>query len=106
MTADTIATTTLPAGAHRLEKRALFDLADAAGVQIACDEGLLWVTLDHDPRDIILARGESFFTTEHRRAVVYALEASRFTLRAPRGETVATQGRVKASLAWRALPGH
>ncbi len=68
--------------AVRLDKRAVFHIADAAGVHVACTEGALWLTLDHDTRDIILAPGESFFTTEHRRALVYALQASRFTLRA------------------------
>lgn len=67
--------------AIRLAPRALLTVDDAAGVHIACSEGDLWVTLDHDPRDIILAAGESFYTTEHRRAVVFALSGAQLTLR-------------------------
>ncbi len=67
--------------AVRLAPRAVFTIADAAGLQLACSEGELWVTLDHDPRDVILSAGESFFTTEHRRAIVYALSPARLTVR-------------------------
>ena len=34
-----------------LEPKALFNVSDAAGVQILCRSGSLWVTLDGDPRD-------------------------------------------------------
>ena len=59
-----------------LAHRALFSLADAAGAQITCREGSVWLTLDDDARDVILHPGQTFSTTEHRRALVYALEAS------------------------------
>ena len=69
----------------QLERRRLFDIADAAGVQIRCTAGSLWLTLDHDPRDIVLAAGESFTTPEHRRALLYALEPATVELGAPAG---------------------
>ena len=83
--------TTLPmqGDAFRLERRGLLDLGDAAGLHVACSEGLLWLTLDHDPRDILLEAVESFYTTEHRRALVYALQPSRFTVRRAAEEPVA-----------------
>jgi len=65
-----------------LEHRGLFDIADAAGVSLRCDSGDLWITLDNDPRDIVLRAGEVFTTDEHRRAIVYALGASALTLEA------------------------
>ena len=66
--------------AFQLAARRLFDVPDAAAVQIRCTAGSLWITLDHDPRDIILAPGESFLTTEHKRALLYALEPAAFAL--------------------------
>jgi hypothetical protein len=60
----------------RLAPRALLDIPDVSGIQLSCRRGSLWITLDNDPRDIVLEAGESFFSTEHRRALVYAFEAS------------------------------
>jgi hypothetical protein len=65
-----------------LEHQGLFDIADASGVSLRCDSGNLWITLDNDPRDIVLGAGEVFTTDEHRRALVYALGASALTLEA------------------------
>jgi hypothetical protein len=66
----------------RLEHRAVYSIADAAGVHFACHEGTVWVTLDNDPRDYVLEPGETFSTLEHRRALVYAIEPARISLEA------------------------
>lgn len=63
-----------------LAHEAMFSVADASGVQVTCREGCLWVTLDNDTRDIVLAAGESFITTEHRRALIFALGRSSLSL--------------------------
>ena len=63
-----------------LAHEAMFSVADACGVQVSCREGCLWVTLDHDTRDIVLSAGESFITTKHRRALIYALGPSSLSL--------------------------
>ena len=65
-----------------LAHEGLFTVPDASGVQVICREGSLWITLDNDPRDIVLAPGESFITTEHRRALIYAMGTSALTLSA------------------------
>jgi hypothetical protein len=65
-----------------LEHQGLFDIADASAVSLRCDSGDLWITLDNDPRDIVLRAGEVFTTDEHRRALVYALAPSALTLEA------------------------
>jgi hypothetical protein len=63
-----------------LAHQGMFSVADAAGLQITCREGSLWITLDHDTRDIVLSAGESFLTTQHRRAIIYAMKPSSLSL--------------------------
>ena len=63
-----------------LAHQAVFRVTDAAGVQIDCHSGSLWVTLDGDPRDIMLDAGDRFVATEHRRALIYALAPSSLSL--------------------------
>ncbi|TAM38025.1 MAG: DUF2917 domain-containing protein [Burkholderiaceae bacterium] len=59
-----------------LRQDAMLRLPDAAGVQIVCRDGTVWITLDRDQRDIVLEAGERFSSTEHRPAVVTALAPS------------------------------
>ena len=66
-----------------LESHGQFQIPDVSGVQISCTQGSLWITLDNDPRDIVLEPGDSFVSTEHRRALIYAFKASSLALRAP-----------------------
>ena len=60
----------------RLMPRGLYEIPDVSGLQLACKEGSVWITLDDDPRDIVLEAGERFCATEHRRALIYAFHAS------------------------------
>ena len=72
---------TVPSRFHlSLAKRTIFTLPDAAGVGIECRSGSVWVTLDHDLRDIVLAPGERFEGDRHRRMLVSALEPSCITV--------------------------
>jgi hypothetical protein len=73
-------TTPTPGSAVDLPARALHEVADACGTRIECQEGCVWITLDHDSRDIVLEQGESFTATEHARALVYAFEPARLLL--------------------------
>jgi hypothetical protein len=63
-----------------LNAKTTFDVTDSAGVQILCREGSLWITLDGDPRDILLDAGASYTPSEHRRALIYALAPSSLSL--------------------------
>ncbi|HEX2544637.1 MAG TPA: DUF2917 domain-containing protein [Ramlibacter sp.] len=65
-----------------LPARQLFEIPDASLAAIRCTAGHLWLTLDHDPRDVILAPGDSFSADAPRRALLYALEPSAFVLEA------------------------
>lgn len=63
-----------------LAHQGMFSVADAAGLKMTCREGSLWITLDNDTRDIVLSAGESFLTTQHRRAIIYAIGPSSVSL--------------------------
>lgn len=44
---------------------------------IKCVNGSVWITLDNDPRDIVLEEGEIFNTAKHKRVLIYAFQSSR-----------------------------
>lgn len=60
-----------------LRPRTLVSVPDASQLRFTCREGTVWITLDHDPRDVVLEAGDEFTTGERRRAIVYALQPSR-----------------------------
>lgn len=59
-----------------LPRHAIFTVTDIAGVGIECQSGCVWLTLDDDPRDLVLEPGERFVGDIHRRVLVSAFEAS------------------------------
>ncbi|MEO5738932.1 MAG: DUF2917 domain-containing protein [Variovorax sp.] len=59
-----------------LPARSIYRVADAADVRITVRRGSVWITLDNDPVDVVLGVGEQFSTSQHRRALVSALEPS------------------------------
>ncbi len=87
-----------------LPKRAVFAVPDGAGVGIACRSGSVWVTLDRDLRDIVLAPGERFEGTDHRRVLVSALEASCITVSHAQAAAIALPRRARTRSPWRLLP--
>lgn len=66
-----------------LTHRGLHHVPDAAGQRMHCKSGTVWITLDHDTRDVILEAGESFSTPEHKRALVFALSPARLLIEPP-----------------------
>lgn len=83
-----------------LPKMAVFTLPDAHEVDIECTSGAVWVTLDHDRRDIVLEPGQHFRSDTHRRALVAALEASCVRFSAP-GLSLAARPQATARSPWR-----
>ncbi|HMA09644.1 MAG TPA: DUF2917 domain-containing protein [Ramlibacter sp.] len=65
-----------------LAKSQAVTLTDAKGSQIRCLSGGLWITQDRDPRDIVLAPGESFTIDRGGPAIVWALAPSSVEMRA------------------------
>src|SRR5262249_30689016 len=59
-------------------------LENAAGTIVSVDRGCLWITLERDPRDIILLPGMRFEIDRNGRTVIVAEEDSRLRLIAPR----------------------
>ena len=64
----------------RLAARGLYAMADVSGLRIVCEHGSVWITLDCDPRDIVLEPGEIFRGSDHRRALIYALQTCQLTV--------------------------
>ena len=77
-----------------LPKHTTFTLADAHGVAVRCVAGSLWITLDGDIRDIVLAPGEGYAGDAHRRALVTALTPSRLAVEVPRPVLAKAQARI------------
>ena len=66
-----------------LAKSQAVTLTDAKGSQIRCLSGGLWITQDRDPRDIVLAPGESFTIDRGGPTIVWALAPSSVEMRDP-----------------------
>ena len=81
MTAN--ASRTRPTRHAFLKARETLVLDDAQGTLIAVDRGCVWVTLEHDLRDIILARGMRFQIDRRGRTIVAAEADARLRLLSP-----------------------
>ena len=63
-----------------LAKGQTLSLPDAAGVRVGSQSGIVWITQDGDPRDIVLAPGDSFTFDQRGDALISALDDARFLL--------------------------
>ncbi len=66
-----------------LKRGALLPMPAAVGTEIRCDCGTVWITQDHDPRDIVLARDERFVLDVDQPALVQAFDFSVISVSAP-----------------------
>jgi len=57
-----------------MPRRTLLEVPVGRPWQVTCGSGSLWVTLDHDLRDIVLERGQAFAVRADQRALVFALD--------------------------------
>ena len=98
-----------------LNRRKTLVLDNAQGTIIAVDRGCLWVTLERDLRDVVLAKGMRFQIDRSGRTIIAAEADSTLRLLAPetsRDRVVAAIGRAVAQalngwagrLAQRAVP--
>jgi hypothetical protein len=65
-----------------LPGQSTLQLDDAEGTVIAVERGCLWITMENDPRDIVLAPGMRFEIDRSGRTIIAAEEDSRFGLAA------------------------
>lgn len=57
-----------------LAARGLARLPDAQATRIVCEAGTVWITIDNDPRDIVLSSGQSFVVDRRAGVLMSALE--------------------------------
>jgi Protein of unknown function (DUF2917) len=60
-------------GRFAMLRRTLLELPRGE-LQVGCSSGSLWLTLDHDARDIVLEAGQRISLDGARRVLAYALE--------------------------------
>jgi hypothetical protein len=77
-----------------LDKRQTLLLENAQGTMVVVERGSVWVTLERDPRDIVLVRGMRFEIDRPGRTIIAAETPSTLRLLVP--ETL--RDRVTASL--------
>jgi hypothetical protein len=94
-----IASLTRPSQRSVLDKRQTLVLVNAQGTIVAVDRGCVWITLERDPRDIVLGKGMRFEIDRPGRTIIAADTASTLRLLAPqtlRDRVVAAVGRAVA----------
>ncbi len=94
-----------------LPRQGTLVLDNREGTAIVVESGCLWITLERDPRDIILVKGMRFEIDRSGRTVIAAEEDSRFRLIASETRLERVGGwlerlaaRWRAGLARRAVP--
>ena len=63
-----------------LATRSVHRIENAKGIRVPCVRGAIWVTQEDDPRDLILAAGQSVVLDRPGLAVVYAFEDAVITV--------------------------
>lgn len=48
-------------------------LSRARDTQLRCIDGVAWITIDNQPRDVVLERGQSFVVDSNDDVIVFAL---------------------------------
>jgi hypothetical protein len=76
-----------------LAGRRTLQLDNAEGTVLSVESGCLWITMENDSRDIVLAPGMRFEVDRSGRTIIAAEEDSRFGLLQPAGrqESVAAR---------------
>lgn len=79
------ATLHVPAGGARIKlfRGRLIRVQDGEGFRIRCHLGRLWITQEHDSRDVILRSGDAFVLDRPGLTLVAALADGEFTVEDP-----------------------
>jgi hypothetical protein len=84
---------------HVLQRRQTLVLQQARGTVVVVDRGSVWITLERDPRDIVLVQGMRFEIDRPGRTILAAEAPSTLRLLVPetlRDRVVASIGRTVA----------
>lgn len=68
-------------GRFAMLRGSLLELPPARPVVVASAGGSLWLTLDNDPRDLVLKCGESVVVEAPKRVLAFALEDAMMEVR-------------------------
>ncbi|MEO5699368.1 MAG: DUF2917 domain-containing protein [Casimicrobiaceae bacterium] len=84
-----------------LDRWQTIELIDAAGIVAAVKTGCLWITMENDPRDIVLEPGDTWVLDRNGLTLVHAEVPSAVALSEQVSRQRGPMGRLHA--AWRAL---
>lgn len=70
----------VPGQTRRLVRGTTHAVRDPAGCVVECVQGVLWITHDGDPKDIVLTAGQAHRAQRPSRMLVSALEDAEFVL--------------------------
>jgi len=73
-----------------MTERDTITVVDGKGARVAVQRGKVWLTQEHDTRDVLLRTGESFTLDRDGTAIVEALADAEVNFDAPDAETTAT----------------
>jgi hypothetical protein len=87
-----------------LTARSVHRIDNGKGTKVTCVSGVVWVTQEHDSRDIILAAGQSAVLDRRGLAVVFAFKDALITTgsaqQLPAPASVPARARSYADRAW------
>lgn len=63
-----------------LRSRSVHRIEHAKGLQVTCVRGVIWVTQEHDSRDLVLTAGQSVVLDRRGLAVVFAFKDAVITV--------------------------
>lgn len=88
---NTLSTAPLPfrvaRGRMTLQKGALLSVPKPRAHTVECVRGLIWITHDHEPHDIILSPGQTHLAQSNTRMLVQGLEQSEVHIHALRQQS-------------------
>jgi hypothetical protein len=83
-----------------LAKNELATLRQACRTRLDVLEGTAWVTIDNDPRDVVLTRGQSFLVESGNDVIVYAIDDGAVVDVQPPGRPVRCQPQAARRPSW------
>jgi hypothetical protein len=87
-----------------LSPRSIHRIENARGTQVTCVSGVVWITQEHDQRDVVLTPGQSFVLDRPGLGIVFALKGAVITVGAAAGLPAAARVyhkvRAPADRAW------